>query len=461
MSGPSEPDGAAIEMVYEQQEPNQPIDLGAVNVEYSQKDKTYQGAARVTLSFVPDDRLCFSASLQGKGLFHGLGLLMDKEWDGKLRLVDRGVTLDVFNTGGGDEVTFVPRKSAVAVTPPHHGIVLAVLHLFNFPDFYSLDDSTSDHQTGDEPGRVQWGQVVLCADGWRITVATLPDTRDRCEALRRMGGYAITHMGRIERQDGSEFSSEDLSELLTCIHDFLSLALGRWAGVALPVGLDAAGNHVFEEWGLPRLSPGAWEGSCSWFDEHHGGMLQQVFPGFRSLWTRELWRESLRGAVYWYVQAAERGTGIGVDTGLILAQTALERLAWTYCVQERKMISAEAFQPRGGLSAADKLRLLASSLGIPLEVPPCLSALHARRGRKWQDSMDAITGIRNSMVHPHAKKTLAKGSEYEAWKLSLWYLDLVFLSLCGHVGQYANRLNARRVGHVEDVPWITDADDPG
>src|SRR5213594_4444443 len=97
--------------------------------------------------------------------------------------------------------------------------------------------------------------------------------------------------------------------------------------------------------------------SSSWFDSHHGELLSQVFPGFMKIWANILWRKPLQDALYWYLGASDRRVGIGVDAGLILAQTALELLAWTYCVLDRKMISAAAFQPRR-LSAADKLRLL-------------------------------------------------------------------------------------------------------
>ena len=171
-----------------------------------------------------------------------------------------------------------------------------------------------------------------------------------------------------------------------------------------------------------------------------------------TLWTNKLWQKPLRDALYWYLGACDRGVGIGVDTGLILAQTALERLAWTYCVVDRKMISAAAFKPRG-LSAADKLRFLASSSNIPQEIPPNLPALHGKQGRKWADGMDAITDIRNSLVHPDAQTKLPDHSYYEGWKLSLWYIDLVLLRLCGHEGMYANRLLQRWSGQVEPVPW--------
>ena len=160
----------------------------------------------------------------------------------------------------------------------------------------------------------------------------------------------------------------------------------------------------------------------------------------------------MRAALYWYVAANDRGTGIGVDAGLILAQTALQHLAWTYCVQDRKMVSAHAFGRRG-LSAADRIRLLATALDIPTDLPASLRLLHAKRGSKWDDGADVITGIRNSLVHPAKKSELVEGSYYEAWKLSLRFLDLVFLRLLGHEGECANRLAQRMVGEVETVPW--------
>ena len=67
-----------------------------------------------------------------------------------------------------------------------------------------------------------------------------------------------------------------------------------------------------------------------------------------------------------------------MDAGLILAQTALEYLAWTYCVQDRKMVSDRAFGQKG-LAAADRLRLLATAMDIPTVLPDSLRSLHAKR----------------------------------------------------------------------------------
>lgn len=448
-------DKPPIEPIYWQAEPSQPIDLGSVEARFVSRGKRYQGKARVTMRFAPRARLMFVVRAPGTHPLKAFSVFFDDNWDGKLKLVDRRVTLDVLCVGTGGEhgaVAFSPKRSVAAVTPFPKGISYAVFHVFNFPDFNGPQDYSL---TLGKPPRQGWklcGRVTLVGDGWAVTVAATDKTDDLCKALGRQGGFAITHMGRIEREDGSTFSGEQLERVLGTVHYFLSFALGRWAGVAFPIGFNKAGKRVFEQWGLPMAADGPWGGSCSWFDPHHGELLPQVFPGFMALWKKGLWHRALTEGLYWYLGACDRGTGIGVDTGLILAQTALELLAWTHCVQDRKMVSAEAFEPRG-LSAANRLRLLASSLDIPLELPACLTALHATRGQKWDDSMDAITGIRNAIVHPHAKKQLPHGSYYEGWKLSLWYVDMAILRLCGHTGKYSNRLVDRWMGQVESVPW--------
>ncbi|MCE9527086.1 MAG: hypothetical protein K8R36_13650, partial [Planctomycetales bacterium] len=290
---------------------------------------------------------------------------------------------------------------------------------------------------------------------WSITIAAFENTGERTKALKEEGGFVVTHMGRVTKSDGATFSSDQLEEILNCLHYFLSFALGRWAGVALPIGLDAVGQKVYETWGMGKTAHGPWKGGHSWFDAHHADMLTHVFPGFMSLWKNNTWREPLTHAIYWYLAACNHGIGVGisVDAGLILTQTALELLAWTSCVIDRKLIPKSDFK-RGKLTAAEKLRYLATSLDIPNDIPQALCNFKGPNGTKWRDSMHAITAVRNSLVHPDANAGLAEDSFLDAWKLSLWYLDMIFLRLCGHNGVYANRLAKRWIGEVESVPWV-------
>jgi len=447
-----------ISPLYVQVEPNQPIELGQVSMEFAHAGIVYPGLVDVRMRFTPSDRLEFVWPLDGMSAFFGLKLLGDEQSNYNLKLVETGVPIRVdLAAQRGNKLIFVPTSSGVTVTPPATSIATATCHLLNVPDFAGPEDYILLGGDTPEEGLQRCGRVPLEADGWRITIAATGDTNELVKKLKAQGGYLLTHVAKIERKNSESFTSEALDEILTCFHYFLSFALGRWAGVALTCGFDSEGKMVHQEWGLRRTADGPWNGSLAWFDEHHSELLPQIFPGFMALWRNQVWREPLTHALYWYLGACDRGVGVGVDTGLILAQTALEGLAWTYCVTDRKMVSGGAFGRRG-LSAADKMRLLLSSLNIPLQIPASMLALLAKRGQPWVDGTDAITAIRNSLVHAGSHAELPHNSYYEAWNLSLWYIDLVLLRLCGHNGEYANRLVENRwVGQAQRVPWALES----
>lgn len=443
-------DAPPIAPIYAQDRPNVPISLGTHRIEFSLDNTSLQRNAGVELRFLPNLGLRFvipddDTSLRPGGIATKL-FLQDQV---KISLPDYGQCFDGFCIAVGHEhggTVLIPSVSVVTPTAPSDALCTADFHLFNFPAFIGPEDYLL-------PAGERCGQVILEADGWKTTIAATDRTGTLVKALSQEGGYVITHMGKIEHVDGSTFSSQQLQGLLQCLHYFLSFALGRWAGVALPVGLNQDGDRVFEQWGTPRIATDHWNPSLSWFDEHHAELLSQVFPGFSARWNEEIWAKPLKSALYWYLAANERGTGIGVDAGMILAQTALECLAWTYCIEHRKMVSKRAFSPKG-LSASDKLRMLASALEIPTEIPGSMKALDARRGKKWVDIPEATTSIRNAIVHPSRNESFTVDSYFESWTLSMWLLDVVFLHLFNHTGSYGNRLAREWAGELDPVPWM-------
>jgi hypothetical protein len=119
------------------------------------------------------------------------------------------------------------------------------------------------------------------------------------------------------------------------------------------------------------------------------------------------------------------------------------------------------------LPFADKLRALVSSCGFSPAIPNHLCELDAyaktaapsKTGSR-PDGPDALTQIRNGLVHPSPTKRqrLAQypGAIMQAWTLTRWYLDLVLLHVCGYQDVYSNRVSkdARwRGDEVESVPW--------
>ena len=225
--------------------------------------------ADVRMAFTPRDRLELTCVLEGNSSFVGCAILADRSWDGRIALTERGVDLHVMCSaaGGKDGKTvFSPLNSNISVLPATQRIAKAIFHVFNFPEFFGLDDCIL--ATGELPRKSmrRLGRVMLSGDGWLITIAATDSTKDRVADLEANGGFVITHVGSVTREDGGPFSSDALDELLTCLQYFLSFAFGRWVGLAFPVGFDPTGGRVFEQWGIRRAADGPWNGSYSWFE---------------------------------------------------------------------------------------------------------------------------------------------------------------------------------------------------
>ena len=170
-----------------------------------------------------------------------------------------------------------------------------------------------------------------------------------------------------------------------------------------------------------------------------------------SLWSDPGWQDAVNEAIYWYLNSNYSPRGI--DAGIILTQTAIERLCFAHSVENGKFISLEGFNK---LAAADRFRLLFASLNIPQEIPAMLTeTTKLAKEHTWVDAPQALTEMRNEKVHPqHKKRGKFDAAIYEAWTFSLWYVEMVLLRLCGYSGSYANRLTSPRgVGEVENVPW--------
>ena len=182
---------------------------------------------------------------------------------------------------------------------------------------------------------------------------------------------------------------------------FLCFAVGSECRAVCPAGVDISGERVWSQWSSPR----SWEGYVmSWFHGRDPAPLITLFPGYMKRWAsdqwREQWREALKEVISWYVNANQSSRGI--DGGIIFAQSAIERLAYEYCVCERTFVRTQGFK---ALPAADQYRMLLSALAIPLEIPSCATALVAAgRGNNWVDGPQALTQLRNDLVHGGLKK---------------------------------------------------------
>ncbi len=420
-----------IEAVYQTQEPNRAIELGKQTVSFSVGQQIVCEQAALALRLLP--RAYLRIELDVGDQVDGLSLMFEDIGD-EVTFVESGTS---FKAGAvsinGTRLVLAPKSEPVRMaTPETTRLNKLVLHLFNFPAFLCVGSPKMD---------------LLLEDGKGGSLSTEP----LVNALKDIGGYAITHLGQLQRQDSSFFAPVEAEEIVTCLHFFLSFACGRNVVPGLAVGFGEDGQRLWQEWGTGQLDPWA-ANPGSWFDRQHGELLAQVFPGFCKLWKDTRWSKTIKTAIYWYLRSNRAGAGAGVDGGVILSQAALERLAWVYAVKVHRMLSGVGFDK---LRASDKLRILLTSLGLPKEIPPQLTVITKLAGElRWEDGPQALTEVRNYLVHPSEKyEGKFSGVYAEAWNLAQWYLDLVLLRLCNHNGDYGNRITQEWTGQVESVPW--------
>jgi hypothetical protein len=339
--------------------------------------------------------------------------------------------------------------------------------LFHLPNFLGYAGEGVRNESGTHWRRAR---VVLEGGDWSVTLdainadrapaftdasAPAPPPVDSFQTrLQASRGYGLTHVGRLRRLDGANFRGQDGSDFLDHLFYFFSFCRGAYVSPILLVGKDAAGNCVWEKWAARKISP--WKEVGSWFSEFAAQELGQAFKGFVLRSVSPVWDEPLTLAIHWYVESNMCSGGI--EGAIIMAQTAFELIAWTLLVEDRRTLGEDGFQK---LPAVDKLRLILSFARVPLEVPPLLTELiRAAKGYNWTDGPQVITEMRNALVHANPdkrKKVFGAGTKalFETWYLSLWYLELVLLSLMGYAGRYSNRLHREgwRGTEVETVPW--------
>jgi len=343
------------------------------------------------------------------------------------------------------KLKLIPKQNNIQISLNTNGeSKFIILHLFDFFDFGIRDKS----------------EIVNFSDGWsvrldyfylesklyEIKIQSTRDTSKNIQSIKEDGISRLTQVGQIEKKDGL-ISIKEYHKLEIALTHFLSFAKGSWINPSCSIGkMDE--NEI--NWYIFNAPKNKWKSLDSWIDPlKNTSSMSELFPLFMDLWESERWEDTLKEVIYWFLNANDGSRGI--DTGLILAQTALERLSFEYVVNEKKLLSATGFK---AIWASDKFRILFSSLNIPLDIPPELvNLIKESKNHNWLDAPHALTEIRNSLVHPEHKKhgKFKFDVFHESHILSLWYLEVTILAICRFKGKYSNRINR---GRVEDMPYV-------
>jgi hypothetical protein len=447
-----------IQPVYSTPRANAPISLGRSDVEITSKGTTVKCVGEACLRLQPRLGLVVVADLSGHpGTAMQLASSTDPvtlRYDGQRGsrrvLVLRSALSQSESEGTKAEAVLLPSPQRLTLCPSRRKRLKAVtFHVMNFPAFSCAGEDSTDviYATSmDERFKsLRLGRAVLKDADWRIEIQELPNTAKLVEESNAEGGYGITHVGRLGRQDGRSFPISAAERVLRELHFFLSFARGLSVPLILPVGFDARENNVYENWNAGLGTP--WEGHLSWFDTQNGQALAMLYPGFVAALRDSALAGPVSDALYWYLRSNRAGGGAGIDSGIILSQAALERLVSAYLAKAK--VSS-------GSNTATRLRATCQVLKLPTAVPKAVPRLYYGRRRKlWKDAPDAIAQVRNELVHPKARLAIPLGRLIpDTWQLAQWYIELCILRLSNYRGVYSNRLRARWVGQVENVPWV-------
>ena len=280
--------------------------------------------------------------------------------------------------------------------------------------------------------------IVLSASPWLLTIEPVSNLPVLERTLWASSGYAVTHRGNVEREDGQVFSAEDAEFFLDCAEKFLSFVSSSSCAVTRVVGLSADNSEAWKRWGSRRVTP--WGRHRSWADVTVRDALPDLFGLFFQNYSTG--KAELDKALGWYVHSNETEA---LDVSIILNQAVLELL--TYLTIGRRLGNT-------GEWMTNNLR----GQGIDPAIPSsCRGLTGLAKQHSWKHGPHALVEIRNSMVHPNAiLQSISIDAYHEAKQLGLWYTELLLLRKFDYNGVYAPRLvPVQRPGATELVPWAS------
>ncbi|MGD2088123.1 MAG: hypothetical protein PVH61_18235 [Candidatus Aminicenantes bacterium] len=416
-------------LCYASWQPNEPLKLRKDIFTIELNAKKYSGEAEVWVRLLPKAKLEIKTKLSNGGEF---GDFLNTN-NARFYIGKNSVEIPGFFTSiSGDSMTWVPKSEPIFLDHGVTSINLLTFHLFNFINFIGMRRSIVMH----------WGD-------WKIEIRSLTSTVETFKYLKEKGGYGLTHVGCLRKSNGDLLSDQDAKNIMEALRYFFSFANGSQCSPVVFQGFDDDCNKIWESWNSPDEP---WHEKVSWLNHHNMNQLADLFPLFMDKWEDESWRAAFHDVIYWYLRS--NFSSHGIDVGIILTQTAIERLSFEYAVQYKKLISSEGFKK---LWASDKFRLLFSSLEIPIDIPIILSKMHGLAQKSnFSDAPHILTELRNLLVHPDNKSKINLNEIIcDTWNLGLWYLEMTLLRLCGYDGKYHNRLKLGLGwdGEEESVPW--------
>jgi hypothetical protein len=232
-----------------------------------------------------------------------------------------------------------------------------------------------------------------------------------------------------------------MAELFPKLHWFLSFCRGGRVGVPVILGFNPAGEVVSGFAVSPIVDP--WEAHDSWMPSSAVSSLSDLAGSFHRKIDRDRWASGARPVLHFYFES-NRGAG-GLEGSVILSLTSLETLYNLLCVD----VAAQPVPMDAHPGLADKIEHLLTTRLMSTDVPTALSALSGFADTLGMNAPRALSEVRNAIVHSDTRKKrltrslLSNVVMSDAIRLSLWYIEMIFLKELGYAGRYWSRVDGR------------------
>lgn len=326
----------------------------------------------------------------------------------------------------------------------------ALVHWMNLPNY--IGNKTLHHTNND--GRT-WtrSRLTLEIDGWSITFDGRPDSDSLFKEDVGLARYVLTHVMDLRRADGSSFELESARRVIEALRVSLSFAAGRWVAPTLSDGFDATGRKAWRSWSSPICAP---------YERIGSPVISPIVFGdleaFLKVSVAKLLDPDAANTTRFRMQFATQTSNLGfVENRIFSAFPAIENLSWETFVLGG-VVSKTEFEKSKVWPTVRRLRELLIRAQIPTGIDEKrLPALHRFAAEKGFDGPEAVTWVRNQLIHPkdpHDRLYTRESLLVEAWQQSREYVCVLLLHALGYTGGYLSTIPPHGwLGDSAPVPW--------
>jgi hypothetical protein len=189
----------ALEPIYVTDAINQPVLLYDGSLAIEQNGRTIEGSGKVEFAWFPHSGIKYSFQSHPNEHLH-------PNLDAQLRLTENEVSVKISLS----HIRIDERIDASGTVPEAisigsgQNLEYLLCHIVNFHDVLGSSRVILSYSSG---GYIE--RNVLEAENWKLTLDQLPTTTEYVGQLNRQGGFALTHVAKLEKSDGQTFTGTE------------------------------------------------------------------------------------------------------------------------------------------------------------------------------------------------------------------------------------------------------------